>query len=165
MITSGRSSYRMRSSTLGRGLLLSSTCRSHSALELHFRDANAASLPVKRFFGFNLVNGKATVSGLGNEPDFPIRFSVCSVVNHSKFMPGGYVVDCRERSDNGDRFCPGDLAPASSVMPGRPPQCRLKGQQRIDTVSCRKRSVETQTTVNARHGISAFDGYVGGPRC
>ena len=50
----------------------SSTRRSHSALELHFWDANVASLPAKRFFGFDLANGEATVSGLG---DAPISFT------------------------------------------------------------------------------------------
>ena len=50
----------------------SSTRRSHSALESHFGDTNVVSLPAKRFFGFDLANGEATVSGLG---DAPISFT------------------------------------------------------------------------------------------
>ena len=43
--------------------ILSSARRSHSALELHFRDADVVSLPAKSFFRFDLANGEATVSG------------------------------------------------------------------------------------------------------
>ena len=48
---------------------------------------------------------------------FPRLFSVCRTANDLQFIPG-ICLGFHERSDSGDGFCPGDMAPAWNVMQG-----------------------------------------------